>query len=107
MQMIDQETKIIRRAVAGRGRVVSADLIAPRRAVWMFLERHKLDMSESVCDHVIGQQRGNLAITERSIVLFRNSPPRTEMHFVDRQRLAPGLSFLSFRNPCSIAKLVS
>src|SRR5437899_4688723 len=63
MQMIDQEAKIVRRAVAGRRRVVSADLITPRRHVWMFLERHKLDMSESVCDHVIGQQWGNLAIT--------------------------------------------
>src|SRR2546429_4687795 len=72
----------------------------------MFLQRHKLDMSKSTCYHVIGQQWGNLAVTQRSIVLFGNSPPRTEMHFVNRQRFAPSLPFLSFSDPCSIAKLV-
>ena len=62
MKMIDEKTKIIRRAVTRRGSKIRADLITPRRAVRMFFERQKLDVSESILLHIVSQQRRDLAI---------------------------------------------
>src|SRR5712692_1243175 len=72
----------------------------------MFLERQKFDVRESVFDCVVSKEWRDLAISQRTIVLFRDSPPRAKMHFVDRKWFAPRLSLLSSRHPCTIAKLV-
>src|SRR5438309_9173330 len=72
----------------------------------MFLERQKLNVRETAFDYVVSEQRRNLAISQWSIVFFRDSPPRSQMHFVDRKWFAPGLLFFSTAHPCAITKLV-
>src|SRR6266404_5484542 len=72
----------------------------------MFLERKKLNMGESILDRVIGEQRGHLTISERAIIIFRNPPPRAKVHFVNRKRLAPRLSFFTLRQPGTVAELI-
>src|ERR1044072_7528126 len=47
VEIVDEITKIIGRAVASRRREVVTDLITPRRSVWMFFEWQKLDVSKT------------------------------------------------------------
>src|SRR2546422_10119851 len=72
----------------------------------MFFERQKLNVRETVFDYVVSEQRRNLAISQGSIVFFRNSPPRSQMHFVDRKWFAPRLSLLALSYPGAIMELV-
>ena len=72
----------------------------------MFLERQELDMCESVFDGIVSKQRRHFAVGQGTIVLCGNSPPGTEMNFVDRKRLAPRASFLTPGHPRAIMKLV-
>ena len=44
----------------------------------------QFDVGESQFVHVVGQARRDLAIGERTVVLFRNAHPRAEVNLVDR-----------------------
>src|ERR1043166_3124579 len=107
MKMIDEETKIIGRTVASRRSVIRADLITPRRSVRMFFQRHKLDVRETVLFRVIGEQRSNLAIGQRSIVFLGHASPRSEMNLINRKWFSPCLTLPSLSQPRAIAKFVS
>src|SRR5258707_4697368 len=72
----------------------------------MFLERQKLDMCKSVFDRIVSEQRPHFAISQGTIVLLGNSPPRSKMNFVDRKRFAPCSSFLASSHPRAILTLV-
>ena len=106
VQIVDQITKIVRRAVAGRRRIVAADLITPGWSVRMFLQRQKLDMRKAHLGNIVSQERRHLAIGQRPVVFFSNPSPRSKMNFIDRERLAKMLAAGALFQPLLIAKLV-
>src|SRR5262250_2664533 len=60
----------------------------------MLHHRQELDVREAHLADVVRQLFGELAIVEEAIALLGHTPPRAEMHLVDRkrllERLAPG-----------------
>src|SRR5262245_38848480 len=72
----------------------------------MFLEREKLYVSKTHLLHVVGKRLRHFAIIERAILFLDVSPPRSEVHFIDRERLAPVLAPGATLHPFQIAKLV-
>src|SRR5687767_11065235 len=73
----------------------------------MLLQRQKLDMREAHLRDVVSQRLGDLTIGKRLTSVLKFPPPRSEMHFVDRKRLAKVLARGALLYPVSIAKLVS
>src|SRR5689334_8575423 len=92
MQVVDEVTQVVRLAVTRGRRIVITDLITPRWSIRMFLEWQKLDVREAHLLHVSRERLGHFAISERPVLFLDLSPPRTEVHFVDRERLAPVLA---------------
>ncbi len=91
VQAVDERPHVVGRAVAGGGRVVPGDLIAPRAAERVGHHRQQLDVGEA---HVVGVGRqlvGQLRVGERAVVLERVQPPGAEVDLVDRHRLAERL----------------
>ena len=66
MQRINKETEIVGRTVSRCGRKVSAHLIPPGSAVRMLQYGQQFHVGESQLRHVVGQQRGQLAIVQES-----------------------------------------
>jgi hypothetical protein len=58
----------------------------------VFHHGQELDVREAHLDDVVRELVGQLAIVEEAIALLGHTPPRTEMHLVDRQRLAKRLA---------------
>ncbi len=75
-------------AVTTRRGEVADGLIAPRAVKRMFHDRQELDVGEAHLADIVRELVGQLAIVEEAIALLGHTPPRAEMHFVDRQRLA-------------------
>ena len=84
VQGIDQVHEVLRAAVAaGRGEE-PGHLVAPRPVERVLHDRQELDVRESVGGQVVGQHRGEFAVGQRAVPLFRLAPPRPEVHLVDR-----------------------
>ena len=86
VQVVDEPREVLRRAVAVRRRVEPRDLVTPRAVERMLRQRHHLDVREAHLEHVVRQLRRDLPVGERTIAILGHTPPRTEVHLVDRHR---------------------
>ena len=85
---VHEGAEVVRPAVAGRGSVVAAHLIAPRPIEGKLGHRQKLDVGEAETLHVLHQARGDLPVREWPVPLFGNPAPRPQVHLVDGHGLA-------------------
>ncbi len=53
--------------------------------------------------HILGQFRRHLAVTQRTVVLFRNPHPRPDMHFVNRHRRLDRITRPALLHPFLVA----
>ena len=81
---VDQHSKLLRRAVAVRRRVVTRHLIAPRRIVGIFHQRHEFDVRIAHVLHIGDQLRRQLLIAEVTAVVV--PLPRAGVDLVDVDR---------------------
>src|SRR5882672_12354863 len=73
----------------------------------MFLKRQKLDMRKTHFQDVVRKRPGHFAIAERPILFsFNLTTPRSEVNFIDRQRLAKVFATGAFLHPLGITKPV-
>ena len=80
MHDLDELPELVGRAEPSGGRVVTADLIAPRSAVGMLGDGHQLDVREAKRVYMLGELM-------REIDVRRDArSPRCKMHFVHTQR---------------------
>src|SRR5689334_12772758 len=73
----------------------------------MFGDRQQLDVGETVSLDVLGQLMGDLAVVEEGIVRVIRAPPRTKVHFVDRDRSIQSLGTLAIVQPLRVVPIVS
>ncbi len=106
VEVIDQVTEIVRFTVACGRRVVVSDLIAPRWSIGMFFEWQKLHVGEAHLLDVVGERLRHFTIRKRTILFFDLSPPRAEVNFVDRKRVAKVFFTRALFQPLRIAKFV-
>src|SRR5216683_411568 len=103
VQIVDEVHEILRRAVTRRGSEVTRGLISPGTVEGMLHDGKQFDVGESELIHVVGEAGRDLAISERTVVLFGDAHPGAEMNLVDRdgrvQRVSSGALF----EECSIA----
>ena len=107
MEPVDEGTEVVRRTEPRRRREVPGDLVAPRSAEWMLHHRHQLDVREAEVGGVGGELVGELEVGERSVLLERVSPPRAEMHLVDRHRAVERTPAAARLEPLRVAPLVA
>ena len=81
---IDQRGEVGGTAEAARGREQTSRLVAPRAVEGMLADRQELDMGEAHVARVGRQFLGQLAIAEPTAAFVRPTPPRSQMHLVDR-----------------------
>jgi hypothetical protein len=84
--IVHEVAKVVRVPVARRRSIVAGDLVAPRTAKRMLRQRHRLDVREAKTLHVLDQPRGQLPVRQRMTLL--RPGPRTQVQFVNRDRLA-------------------
>src|SRR5260370_36383907 len=82
VQVVDQVHEILRRAVTRRGSEVARGLISPGTIEGMLHDGEQFDVRESQLSHVVGKARRDLAIGERSVVLFGDAHPGAEVDLV-------------------------
>src|ERR1043166_9812143 len=92
MKVIDQIHQILWGAIPARRGEVAGRLVSPRAIERMLGQRQKLDVGETRLRDILCELRGNLTITQRPVVLFRNAPPRSEMDLINRNRRMDGIS---------------
>src|ERR1700736_4544505 len=73
----------------------------------MFRNREQLDVRVTHFEHVRNQRLGELEKTEGTISPLRFSPPRTEMHFVDRHRRFRPILFSARFQPVAVGPYVA
>jgi hypothetical protein len=86
MQSGDELAKLVRAAIAAGGGKQTGGLVAPRTVERILGQRHELDVREAGLPDIGDQPVCHLQIRERPVALFRDAPPGTEVHFVDRDR---------------------
>ena len=90
--LVDEIPEVVRRAEPTRRRVKSDDLVPPRPGERVLHDREQLDVRIPHLADVRHERVRHLAIGLEAVFLFRHSPPRPEVHLVDRHRpLAPSL----------------
>ena len=90
VEVVDERHQVGRRAVArGRGEVAGG-LVAPRPVERVLHHRQQLDVGEAVGEGVLGERRGELAIARPALARCDETPPRPEVHLVDRHRRVGG-----------------
>src|SRR3954451_15559439 len=97
MQLVDQILEVLRRAVAARRREIAGALIAPRPIERMLHDRQQLDVREIHLLHVVDERLGDVAVTERLIVV--RATPGAEVDFVDRHRSVEAVALLALPDP--------
>ena len=94
MAAVDELHELLRLAVAGRGRVVAGDLIAPAGVVGVLGDGHELDVGVAHFLYVGDQLVGQLAVAVEGAV--RLALPGAEVHLIDvdraLQHVAPRLA---------------
>ena len=106
VQVVDQVHEILRRAVARGGREVAGGLVSPGSVEGMLHHRQELDVREAQLADIFGEARRDFAIGERTIVIFGDAHPRTEMHFVDRLRRTQRVAGRTPLHPLVVVPLV-
>ena len=84
VQVVHQIHEILRRAVTRRGREIARRLISPGTVERMLHDGQQFDVRESQLIHIVGEARRDLAIGERTVVLFRDAHPRAQVNLVNR-----------------------
>ncbi len=96
VQPVDEVTEPVGVAEPRGGGEVRRDLVAPGTAVRMLHDREELDVGEAQVAEVRHQLVGDLAVGEVSL-------PRSEVHLVDRHRLANRLSSGALGHPVAVS----
>ncbi len=107
MAGIDEEAEVVRRPVARGGGVVSRHLVAPRSRERVLGDRQELDVGEAEPLHVLHHSRRDLAIGERTVLVFRHPRPRSEVRLVDEHRLARVIAGATVLHPRLVAPPVA
>ena len=108
MALIDEVAEIIRRAEPAGRREEADDLVAPRSGERMLHHRHQLDVRVAHLADVRHQRLRQLAVGQIAIPLLGHSPPRAEVHLVDRHRpLVPAAERRPIAQPLAVAPLVA
>ncbi len=105
VEVIDEPAEVVGVAEAGGRRVEPRDLVAPRRLVGVLGHRHQLHVGEPELAHVIGEQRGQLAVGQearrrRGDATTRGAPRRA----LSRSRT--GSTSVASGHPLVVAPLV-
>src|ERR1035437_5046422 len=69
----------------------------------MLEQRQEFNVSKTQVDDIVGEWFRDLAVGQRTIVLFDNVPPRSEMQPVNRDGSVRRVALFSFREPRRIA----
>src|SRR5205814_1376189 len=93
------------RAVARSRRKVTRGLVAPRSVERVLGDRKQFDVREPEVVAMRGEAQRDVAVVQEPPVLL--ALPRTEMHFVDRDRRAMRLQLATSRHPFAIAPAVA
>ena len=83
VQVVHEIHEILRRAVARRGREVASRLISPGTVERVLHDGQQFDVGESQLIYVVGEAGRDLAIGERTVVLFGDAHPGAEVNLVD------------------------
>ena len=106
VEHVHEVHEVLRRSVAaGRGEVADG-LVAPRSVERVLHDRHDLDVREAHLPDVFGQERGDLPIGQRTVVLLRDAPPRPEVDLVDGDRGVRAVGLLPPGHPFAVAPAV-
>ena len=97
VQRVDEELKILRRAVAARGRVEAGDLITPRRIKRVLGHRQEFDVREPHALDVKHERFGQLAVAPRFVRRF--FPPGTDVDLINAHRRAQRIAFAAPLQP--------
>jgi hypothetical protein len=103
---VHEGAEVVRLAVAGRGSVVAAHLIAPRAVEGELGHRQKLDVGEAESLRVLHQARSDLPVAERPVALFGNPAPRPQVHLVDGHGLVVQVLPAPPFEPCTVLPAV-
>src|ERR1700674_4504625 len=78
VQIVDEVHEILRSAITRRGSEVTRGLISPGAIERMFHDGEQFDVRESELIHMVGQTGRDLAISERTVLLFGDAHPGAE-----------------------------
>src|SRR5262249_17017797 len=101
VQFIDQIHEVLRGSIIARRSKVSGGLVPPRAEKRMVHDREEFHMGEPHLLEVCRQCGSEFPVAQRTVFLFRNSFPRSDVHFIDGDGrveailLAPGFHPLS------------
>src|SRR5208282_5992583 len=82
VQVVHKIHEILRRAVTRRGREVASRLISPGTVERMLHDRKQFDVGETELIDVIGQAGRDLAVAERTVLLFGDAHPGAEVNLI-------------------------
>src|SRR5258708_22008760 len=100
VERVYEKLKIIGRAVAAARREETGHLVTPGGIESMLGHGHEFDMGEAHLFDVIDEGFGEFAIAEG--FCFRLLSPGAEMNFVNAERRAEGIGFLSLCQPSCV-----
>jgi hypothetical protein len=101
VQVRDELAELVLIAVAARGREVPRALITPRIVERVLGDRQQLHVREAEVADVRAELAPELAVAQE--LARRTAAPRSEMHFVDRHRLAQPIARVAPRHPVVVA----
>ncbi len=107
MQSVDHRHQVDRAPVAGSRGEVARGLVAPRPVERVLHDRQQLDVREAVGEHMIGERVGQFVVARKPAAPGHMTPPRSEMHLVDRHRRVDGNPFAATGHPFVVAPLVA
>src|SRR5690349_6410734 len=86
VEIIDQMHKILRRTVSACRSKIYGRLISPRTVKEMLRQRQEFNVGEAHFLNIFRKPWSDFPIAEPPVAVFRNTAPRAEMNFIDRNR---------------------
>src|SRR5207249_11566512 len=83
VEIVDEVHEVLRSPIAAGGSEVPGRLVAPGAIKRMLHDGHEFHVGETQALDLRGQFGRNLAIAQRTMLLFRDAHPGAQVHFVD------------------------
>ena len=103
---IDKHHELFGRAVTRSRRKIARHLIAPGTLKRILRHRHQFHMGVVHFDQILRQFIRRFRVCQRTVLLFHFPPPRSQMHFIDRDRRIMGIFFMTRFHPLFILPAV-
>src|SRR5690606_19725527 len=106
VQFINQEHQVLWRSETGIRSKKACDLVTPAWLVRVLHHGHKFHMSKTHFFNIGYQSLSNFAVAQETFGVFSTAHPRTQVHFIYRNRRLQTVVFMSARHPFRVIPLV-